>query len=186
MHRLVRHPLTPASSVEAVSAHVADLATTTMTVEFNVKSASMLVLPPETGLVRADDLWRTTCFEVFLQRDRDAGYFELNFSPSFAWAAYAFDGYREGMRELPVTTPPDIALTLPGRIDASVPEQYFSLWAEFEISPPLRTARRLGLSAVIEETDGTKSYWALAHPPGKPDFHHPDCFALTLPAPGGA
>ena len=42
---------------------------------------------------------------------------------------------------------------------------------------------RLGLSAVIEETDGTKSYWALAHPPGKPDFHHKDCFALTLPAP---
>ena len=26
------------------------------------------------------------------------------------------------------------------------------------------------------------SYWALAHPPGKPDFHHPDCFALELPA----
>ncbi len=46
---------------------------------------------------------------------------------------------------------------------------------------------RLGLSAVIEETDGTKSYWALAHPAeGPPDFHHPDCFALTLPAPGGA
>jgi len=45
---------------------------------------------------------------------------------------------------------------------------------------------KLGLSAVIEEIDGTKSYWALAHPPGKPDFHHPDCFALTLPAFGAA
>ena len=41
----------------------------------------------------------------------------------------------------------------------------------------------VALSAVIEETDGAKSYWALAHPPGPPDFHHPDCFALTLPAP---
>ncbi len=40
----------------------------------------------------------------------------------------------------------------------------------------------LALSAVIEEKEGTKSYWALKHPPGKPDFHHPDCFALTLPA----
>ena len=40
----------------------------------------------------------------------------------------------------------------------------------------------IGLSAVIEETDGTKSYWALRHPPGPPDFHHPDCFALELPA----
>jgi hypothetical protein len=35
---------------------------------------------------------------------------------------------------------------------------------------------------VIEETNGRKSYWALAHPPGKPDFHHSDCFALGLPA----
>jgi hypothetical protein len=41
---------------------------------------------------------------------------------------------------------------------------------------------QINLCAVIEEIDGTKSYWALAHPPGKPDFHHPDCFALTLPA----
>ncbi len=41
---------------------------------------------------------------------------------------------------------------------------------------------RLGLSAVIEQTDGTKSYWALAHPPGKPDFHHRDCFAHQLSA----
>ena len=40
---------------------------------------------------------------------------------------------------------------------------------------------RLGLSAVLEERDGTKSYWALAHPPGDtPDFHHEDCFAAQL------
>jgi hypothetical protein len=35
----------------------------------------------------------------------------------------------------------------------------------------------LGLSAVIEEHNGRKSYWALAHRPGKPDFHHSDCFS---------
>jgi hypothetical protein len=39
---------------------------------------------------------------------------------------------------------------------------------------------RLGLSAVIEDRSGQKSYWALAHPPGRPDFHHEDCFALEL------
>jgi hypothetical protein len=53
---------------------------------------------------------------------------------------------------------------------------------QMEIEVPLR----LGLSAVIEETSGRKSYWALAHPPGKPDFHHPDCFALELPPAFGA
>jgi hypothetical protein len=40
---------------------------------------------------------------------------------------------------------------------------------------------QLGLSAVLEETDGTKSYWALAHGQGdKPDFHDPACFAERL------
>ena len=40
----------------------------------------------------------------------------------------------------------------------------------------------LGLSAVLEEKDGTKSYWALAHPdPEKPDFHDPGCFVAHLP-----
>jgi hypothetical protein len=47
---------------------------------------------------------------------------------------------------------------------------------------PHKATWRLGLSAVIEDSSGAKSYWALAHPPGKPDFHHPDCFAHELPA----
>jgi hypothetical protein len=57
---------------------------------------------------------------------------------------------------------------------------------DFDLAPFADTSLTLGLSAVIEEKDGTKSYWALAHPPGKPDFHHKDCFALTLPAPSSA
>jgi hypothetical protein len=39
---------------------------------------------------------------------------------------------------------------------------------------------RLGLSALIEDTSGRRSYWALSHPPGKPDFHHADSFAYEL------
>jgi hypothetical protein len=57
----------------------------------------------------------------------------------------------------------------------------FRLQASLELgqlSDLPRDARwRLGLSALIEETSGRRSYWALTHPPGKPDFHHPDCFA---------
>jgi hypothetical protein len=36
---------------------------------------------------------------------------------------------------------------------------------------------------VIEEVSGVFSYWALNHPPGEPDFHHPDAFALELEVP---
>ena len=38
----------------------------------------------------------------------------------------------------------------------------------------------LVVSAVIEDDSGALSYWALRHPPGKPDFHHPDAFAMEL------
>jgi hypothetical protein len=43
---------------------------------------------------------------------------------------------------------------------------------------------RLALSTVVEDEHGRLSYWALRHPPGKPDFHHPDAFALDLEPPG--
>ncbi len=38
----------------------------------------------------------------------------------------------------------------------------------------------VSLAAVIEEDQGPISYWALAHPPGDPNFHHPDCFVARL------
>ena len=49
---------------------------------------------------------------------------------------------------------------------------------------PAAAARlRLALAAVIETADGRVDYWALAHPAGKPDFHHPQGFTLELPRP---
>jgi hypothetical protein len=99
----------------------------------------------------------------------DGGYLEFNFSPSTEWAAYRFSGYREGMAELDIPAP---------KITVSQTDHALQLTADIALPEP---ATRLGLSAVIEEKDGTKSYWALHHPPGdRPDFHHPDCFALDL------
>ena len=48
----------------------------------------------------------------------------------------------------------------------------------------MRSAWRLALSAVVEETDSRFAYWALAHGPGKADFHADAGFALSLPGPG--
>ena len=38
-------------------------------------------------------------------------------------------------------------------------------------------------AAVVEETDGRLSYWALTHPAERPDFHHRDGFVLVLEGP---
>ena len=133
-----------------------------------------LILPPPAALVRTDNLWKTTCFELFVRVTGQTAYREYNFSPSGAWAAYAFDGYRAGMRDLPLAPPPHIQVDRAAdclTLDVSLP---------IDALPPGRLA--VGLSAVIEEQGGAKSWWALAHPPGAPDFHHADCFALELPA----
>lgn len=126
------------------------------------------IAPPVVG-ERTDGLWQHTCFEAFLRLPGE-GYVEYNFASSGNWAAYRFESYREGMQ--PAQAMPYV------HIERS--ENRLGLTAYVE-SATLPDA--VGLSAVIEETDGTKSYWALRHPAGKPDFHHPDCFALELPAP---
>ena len=75
--------------------------------------------------------------------------------------------------------PPTTTESLPPYIRV---EDNFTWWAlGATIALPSDENWDLGLSAVLEERDGTKSYWALAHPSGKPDFHHPDCFIARLP-----
>jgi hypothetical protein len=128
---------------------------------------------------RRDELWRHTCFEAFIRAGDGDAYCEFNLAPSTEWAAYRLSGYREGLTPIAKIESPSI--------DIKLKETHLVLSAELDLSTlpdlPPEAPWRLGLSAVIEAKDGSISYWALAHPPGKPDFHHPDCFALELPAP---
>ena len=121
----------------------------------------------------ADELWQHTCFELFARREGEDAYSELNFSPSGEWAVYAFDRYRVGMRRLEDARARRIAVSRRGNtleLDATIDAKRIG------ITPPLRIA----LAAVVEEIDGTLSYWALAHPRAKPDFHHANAFTLEL------
>lgn len=137
-----------------------------------------LKLPAAAAPERADDLWRHTCFEAFVAAPSGDGYFEFNFAPSRQWAAYAFTGYRAGKTAARDLAAPDI--------EVWATPSAFTLRATLELGslPGLRPGGpwRLALSAVIEEALGRISYWALAHPPGRADFHHPSGFIHTLRA----
>jgi hypothetical protein len=139
---------------------------------------SELRLPPIIAPARSDELWRQTCFEAFVGTAAGAAYYELNFAPSTQWAAYRFSGYRSGMCVATEISAPRIEVE-------SAPDRY-TLQAALKLDGlsglPRDTGWRLGLAAITEDTNGGKSYWALAHPPGKPDFHHFDCFAHELAA----
>lgn len=174
---LVCHPDTPTSHVAWVHAFVGPGSEPDeRVIQFHVHSDHPILLPPPGECVRADNLWKATCFELFLRPPGAESYLEFNFSPSSDWAAYRFDRYREGRRDLEVTFDPEIWVSAgDGR--------YVSLDIDVDVSSAKSGPTAMGLSAVIEEVDGTKSYWALAHAPGPPDFHNPACFTATLPPP---
>jgi hypothetical protein len=177
---LICHPDSPTSAVERISVLIGTQSTLdgyyfTFLVQGDPDRIS---LPPATHAGRADGLWRTTCFEAFVQQEGEA-YSEFNFSPSGQWAAYGFDGYRAGMRPLPIEPP--IALSPEITFWASPEES--TLGAVCTPNMDGLGGKQIGLSAIIAEIDGTTSYWALRHPTGQPDFHHKDCFALQLPSP---
>ena len=45
---------------------------------------------------------------------------------------------------------------------------------------PAAETFNIALAAIIEASDGSKSYWALAHCAAQPDFHRRQSFTLTL------
>lgn len=175
---LVCHPDTPVTAVHRVWVELA-CSGDAVALRYFVDEPGALLLAPPSFSGRAADLWQATCFELFVRVEGREAYSEYNFAPSTQWAAYAFDGYREGMKDLPC---PHAPLVERGQERGEA----WVVRADVDLSDIPAGLLHLGLSVVIEEKDGAKSYWALAHPPGKPDFHHPACFALELPAPSGA
>jgi len=138
---------------------------------FRVDGCGALVVPDFKGLGRGENLWKTTCFELFLN-DGEGAYREFNFSPSQQWAAYRFAGYRGPRQDIdPVTAP---------EIQSERGLSIFTLTV-FLSALELQGARSAALSAVIEEEGGRRpSYWALAHGGPGPDFHDPACFRIPL------
>jgi hypothetical protein len=131
---------------------------------------------PAAGAPRiGTQLWQHTCFEAFIAVEGQSAYHEFNFAPSSEWAVYAFVGYRKRGPQVSEIVPPWIAV----RCTQSRFELESLVRLDGLSGIHRRASLRLGLSAVIEASDGL-SYWALRHPTGKPDFHHVDGFAVLL------
>ena len=174
-HRLTAHPPLGVPSVEA---RVIGFNAEWLRVRWRVEGAQSLVVPAFAGRGRADELWRTMCFELFLRPQGSEAYVELNLSPSERWAAYDFASYRAGMAERPASREPACTMRLGSSFaifDAAIPR---------DVLPELPAAANF--AAVIEEEGGAVSYWALAHPAAKPDFHDPACFTAELAPPPAA
>ena len=175
-YQLSAHPAHPPEGVKSVEARVVGIDDAWLRVRWRVEGAQRLVVPPFSGRGRADELWRTTCFELFLHPPgAGESYVELNLSPSERWAAYDFSSFRAGMADRPASREPDCTMRVGSSFaifDAAIPR---------DLLPPLPAAANF--AAVIEERGGAISYWALLHTTGKPDFHDPACFTAELAPP---
>jgi len=164
---LVRHPGAPPGVIHSVDAELERLpggAIATFKVSGDL---SKLVIPPPVEAQRTDELWRTTCFELFVAGE-NGGYREFNFSPSGAWAAYEFDDYRAGMRDSPAG------------IEMEIYRSGNELGLSAKINAEFPNPASVGLTAVIEESDGAIRYWSTAFAPGKADFHAAAVRSLLL------
>ncbi|HOZ28799.1 MAG TPA: DOMON-like domain-containing protein [Hyphomonadaceae bacterium] len=174
-HALTRHPssVSPANAIDAEITRTAESLALRFTVTGDI---GQLALPELANPTRADELWKHSCFEAFMMPEQGSGYSEVNLSSTGQWAAYHFKSHRSGMTNIAEATDPGVGTRAFG--------DRFDLSATFDLRrlPNLEGPWKVGLSVILEGLSGIRSYWALKHPVGKPDFHHADCFALRLPS----
>lgn len=174
---LIAHPLASSEAVRRVAVRARRTRAGTLALVYAIEGdVGRVRLPPSRAPRRVDRLWCHTCCELFLAERGQMEYYEYNFAPSTEWAIYRFAAYREGLSAVESAGPLRIAShAYPDRIELTAIVDLNALTPHL-----VNSDLRLAASAVIEEASGHRSYWALRHPPGRPDFHHPDSFALAL------
>ena len=167
MANLILHPECAPGVIHTISATIAPTATGCRATFVVHGDIAAITVPPRDITGRFDDLWKTTCFEIFWSHD-GTSYREFNLSPSTRWACYDFDGFRAGARDAPA----EVA------IEFAASGEMLTLSAEITSSLPLPAT--VALNAIIRDADGANRFWALAFAPGAPEFHSATCRALSL------
>lgn len=148
-----------------------------LTIQYSLLGETGTILLPErsTSPVRKDGLWATTCFEFFFAPQNDPQYWEFNLSPSGDWNIYHMDAYRRvGFRE-------EMSMQ---RVQFEVRNEAgcISLVAHVDLTPLIPEGHpiQLAISSVLQAVDKHETFWALAHPESKPDFHIRESFLIQL------
>lgn len=175
------HPSTATSAIRSVEVRVVRSEQNVLALTYRLMGdLAQVRLPLGDAEQTPRPLWQHTCCEIFIRRAGIESYHEFNFATSGAWTAYAFGHYRAGAPLVDDTLDPGI------RVQSSRDTLELQASIHLDRLSALHACSRLALAlaAVIEESDGGLTYWALVHPAGKPDFHHRDAFALELEARG--
>lgn len=122
------------------------------------------IFDPIEPIRRANELWRRSCFELFIALPDSREYWELNIASSGAWNLYHLEDYRSGVTEVFLKSEPEI------RIDPT-PNRY-RLSAVLDITELLLTPSvAVNVAAILLTQNQERTFWAVNHPLHQPDFH---------------
>jgi hypothetical protein len=173
-HPLLCHPSQACTSVSGISISASFREDGALHLRYQITGNPLFPVPKAPAA--ADNLWQHTCCELFVASAGEASYREFNFSPSGQWAAYCFTAYRQPVQDFQSPFPPQTCIrrhTDGFELDAILARELL----------PAGNVLEIGLTAVIEAHDGSKTYWALAHCAQQTDFHLRSSFSLTLHRP---
>lgn len=121
----------------------------------------------------AENLWQTTCFEIFLKNKQFPSYYEFNFNSSGDWNLFYFSNYRERVKNFSHSVKIKMSTQM---INDKIQLRYI---LDLKELAHLKFPCQANLASVIREKSKI-SYWSQKHNKKTPDFHDPENFSLQL------
>ncbi len=125
------------------------------------------VFPLKSEKKRANELWKATCFELFLANSTKEAYYELNFSSSLAWNFYYLSGYRAEVKELQNISNP--------KIEVYKSDNKFKIVLEMEVEN-LKEFDSYNVACIVLNKKNERIFWSVHHHLNRPDFHNKNNF----------
>jgi len=112
---------------------------------------------------RANELWRATCFELFIAPENSSNYWEFNISPTKAWNFYAFDSYKKSMREELLPSSPHIEIREEEMLYRCACSLSFRLKEKYY---------QFNLAVILLDNKDIRHFYTIYRKKGVADFHN--------------
>jgi len=126
------------------------------------------IFPSKSTPKRDNELWKLTCFELFLANENEEAYYELNFSPSLAWNFYYLSAYRSEVEELKLLNSP--------KIECFEAKNVFKIVFELAIEN-LEKFELYNVACILLNKENERTFWTIKHLNSQPDFHDKASFS---------
>ena len=136
-----------------------------LTLSFSLKNINNHYLFERQGdAKRVDELWKATCFEIFIKNPNGKAYWELNIAPNGSWNFYRFSDYKKDMQEELRVLPPKVLFIREGdEVALSFKLDFTEVLFEKNIN--------FNLALILLDVEGERHFFTLNPKEGLADFH---------------